>query len=1117
MGGFAPLPPTPLPPTPSAKNNDTFSKSNLSGLTTSLQKAIKEGIYYQTSGLTSGKKLEKSNLRNNRPKILTNLTSLHSDSTTVSMNLKNHLKNRVKLRALNTMEAEQNLRKTFSSVQKLIKNNNFEFSIKNLNPNLLNKLMNRTLIPFKFVSNSVNKKLNSVLNSKPAKAVFSPFNSTFNFFIQNKEKNLNSWKQKETVLSTRKKIRRKIYRVLDQKKQIQKTSNVKELEGFTQTQSSEPLRQKQDLLDSFEIQRAMLAQGPTDPRGLRPLQQAKLTRSQKSWNSYENQKLTNGFENLAPTQDPKSPQLGASPSPNAIVSKVKDNLNSKFSSQVFRKFALNIFEKNFKKKRTRSRRYRRFKGRGPIKKHTLAEKLKRQFKLLKRYGEKQEGQDKKMEIFQMITKRKYNPNNAFETRETKQRRTRQSKHRYWKKHKRQQYLQIKRKQRKRRRYAISKLRILNKEFKRIKGNLEIKKWWWQSFLPNFTATTDAYWQLEKNKQIKQELSELSILEILERDSLNNQRTLDSLQIGNQDFKPLALPEALRIRKNLIEKNNLKFGIQDQTETKVISPNLTSLENSNQFNSNQILNSNSSVEDFVLSPTVGLGGLGASPPTPIAVSARETQSQTTSANSLKTEKNIISKLSDNIFNTQNLSVNNLNLNSNLDSKKMISVNPIPFYAGWDETLRQFVVTNRLLSRKDAGYSINLLNNSSINTSIPLNLKSLEKFSTNGILEFTKAPLQGMNAATTLYWQIPFTTYDPDQFFALGMDGFSPLAWRFFNFKHSKQTTKPMLVKNILYKNEKTIENQSLFSYNIQMKMLQTNMKNQSNLWFNSLTYKNNSNSKNQARKIQKRQKRVKKHPRPPVWFPSGPLTNQVLPVHYIYVFYKRSRLPRDRYIGRRLRRSDDPKSHFIQSNFTTMVDFTLRKRVKPIRKYHRKRPLNKNQENGLIVRRRPFKGLENAETRVRPIAKTRLTTQTDILNASLLKTKQRKKTLTNKQTSENLRIRQLRRRIQRQVLRPIWRYKPRSGGFVWPGDYLKLESVKAPILKLNQDFSTTKNLLQSSNLQVRKKKRRNIQEWQIQPKKYLLEKHNLKVLKKRLQKSQNFNKVTETFQKSKKFS
>jgi hypothetical protein len=60
-----------------------------------------------------------------------------------------------------------------------------------------------------------------------------------------------------------------------------------------------------------------------------------------------------------------------------------------------------------------------------------------------------------------------------------------------------------------------------------------------------------------------------------------------------------------------------------------------------------------------------------------------------------------------------------------------------------------------------------------------------------------------------------------------------------------------------------------------------------------------NSKNVYRRLKKRY-RVKKHPRSPVWFPSGPLLNQVLPVHYIYIFYKRSRF--DRYIKRRLRKS-----------------------------------------------------------------------------------------------------------------------------------------------------------------------------------------------------------------------
>ena len=100
----------------------------------------------------------------------------------------------------------------------------------------------------------------------------------------------------------------------------------------------------------------------------------------------------------------------------------------------------------------------------------------------------------------------------------------------------------------------------------------------------------------------------------------------------------------------------------------------------------------------------------------------------------------------------------------------------------------MVTNRLLSRKQffscsAQTGKNPLFNKNENTEM--------NFSEG---EFSKAPLRGMNAATTLYWQIPFTTYDPDQFFALGMDGFSPLGWRNFSFKHSKQITKPILVKN-----------------------------------------------------------------------------------------------------------------------------------------------------------------------------------------------------------------------------------------------------------------------------------------------------------------------------------
>jgi hypothetical protein len=1011
-------------------NTEDSSLNQISGLTSSLQKAIKEGIYYQTSGFISGTKLEKSNLRNNLPKILTNLGVVDKSSAefkntsnrevsdkelknakNISLNLKNHLKNRIKSKALQTLDIERTVRKKIISLNKELKNETGAI-LTILNPSLLSKIVDRTLIPFSFF----HRKIQHVLKSSETQLLVKPVKTFLGFFQHSQFKNLDDWKRRETIFSTRKKIRRKIYRVLDQKNQLEKFSTVNEFENVLKYKNSTPLRQKQDnltLVDSLK--------------------------KQNPWNSFESQKF-NSFNNLQRGLDKPIP-----------------------SSRLFSE----IFEKNFKRKRSRSRRYRRFKGRGPIKKHTLAEKLKRQFKLLKRYGEKQEGKDKKMEIFQMITKRKYDANSSFERRETKQRRTRQSKHRYWKKHKRQHYLQVKRKQRKRRRSAISKLRVLNKEFKRLKSNFEIQNWWWSSFLPNFKATTETFWTTQKNQQIQQELSKLSPSEILQRDSFHLPKTTGYLQIGNQDFKPLILPEALSIRENLTNKGLLHFG-KDINENKLTDQYLSEINSSKNIHIKSNLNT-----------------------------LKTTDSERV-LNNLNTEENLVSRLSENLLNRNWVNNEGLTSKSNSETKKMLNANPIPFYAGWDEGLRKFVVTNRLLSRKEAGYSMNFLNKSSGYSATSI-VDPLKDYPETSKLEFTKSPLQGMNAATTLYWQIPFTTYDPDQFFALGLDGFSPLGWRLFDFKHSKQTTKPMLVKNIFYNSGRKLKNKSILSYNLQLEILNHSLDNKANQWKNSFEKENKQNSKNRARKIQKRQKRVKKHPRPPVWFPSGPLTNQVLPVHYIYVFYKRTRLPRDRYIGRRLRRSDDNKVNYLKSNFTKTLDFTLRKRVKPIRKYHRKRTSAKTKENSLIVRRRPFKGFENDSKLSRPIFKTRSTTQMDILNSSLLKTKQRKKNLTNKQNFENLRIRQLRRRIQRQVLRPIWRYKPRSGGLVWPGDYLRLETVKAPTLK-----STQIDTEQTQSVQIRKKKRRNIQEWQIQPKKYLLKKHNLKVLKKKLQNSQNLN-------------
>lgn len=383
---------------------------------------------------------------------------------------------------------------------------------------------------------------------------------------------------------------------------------------------------------------------------------------------------------------------------------------------------------------------------------------------------------------------------------------------------------------------------------------------------------------------------------------------------------------------------------------------------------------------------------------------------------------------------------------------------------------------------------------------------------------------MNAATTLYWQIPFTTYDPDQFFALGMDGFSPLSWRNFSFKHSKQTTKPILVKNFYSFGSENEKNSNKFSQSktdLRFKISQQTLSPK-----NRFTKRKQEIDKNfEYRRILKKQKRLKKHPRPPVWFPSGSLSQQVLPVHYIYVFYKRSRLPRDRYIRRRLRtnfvntRGADQNSRQEMSfaDRTKMIDFTLRKRTKPRRKYHRKRFGDFSDKNQFFARRRKFRGFFDETETSRPSSKLFLQPSSATVRPGQEKrilrgrgTKQRRKIQDSKQPNENIRVRQLRRRVQRQVYRPVWRSRPRAGGFVWPGDYLRLESVKAsPLKSATTPLNKNENLLESENSQtstrkIRKKNRRTLQEWQIQPKRYLFEKHNLKVLKKRIEKSMNLN-------------
>jgi hypothetical protein len=1111
---------------------------NSSGSPSSFQKALKESILWEKNSLASssfqtvdklfgperfaarGKKffLEKTNLRKNQLPMYSELDSAEKGFSHSSLRFQSSSPlqfekiNSAKLRSLFfTKNLRFAVKKQAIQLYEVEKNVQGKFPTSRLKtPAVLQSFSEKTkklvwdFLRFKPFSppsfGLIGEKKNFENIEGPTFEQKRKFSFLFsrnksNFSTSGEGKDFEFWKKRENILAKRKKLRKTFKRLRNQK-----------------TSGEKIVFEKNDFFFPFSQQRNNSSENrqKIEKNENLFLKKQKMT-SSRFWTKY--------FES--------------------------ESRNSEQEKSIFR-FLPGIGEKKFGRKRSRLRRYSSFKGRGPIKKRTLREKLKRQFKSFKKYGRNQnmgapeqttpfpsEREKKKVEFIQYITQRKYEPDGKFLQREEKQRRTRQSKHRAWKK-KKQNFAQKRRKLRKRRRSTVSKMRIFNKKISRILSRKEIQTWWWKTFFPHFQKTTEKLWIQQKNMQIRKEFLELSEKDIFERDQKNKNNfgqksllngDLSSLQIGDKDFKPFAIPEAARIREKLVQQNILRFD-------------------------DRLQNGSEKIQDKNISENLQL-------------STREmTGSSSKDTNSLAFESHqIFEEVNHSLFNNQRKREIFSSTNQKENSLFFVSTNPLPFYAGWDESLRKFVLTNRFLSRKECLSC----------SSIPWNGKALEKGGNQEALSFgsfaneqnvaqkalgfQKAPFQGMNAATTLYWQVPFTTYDPDQFFALGMDGFSPLGWRNFSLNHSKQTTKPILVKNF-FSFEQNSQN---FSKNLQMKIF-----NQSLNFFPKTTQKNEIDKNFELRRVLKKQKRLKKHPRPPVWFPSGSLSQQVLPVHYIYVFYKRSRLPRDRYIRRRLRSTFSQKALNLRGTSlegreangpyeknsqvslfqdrTKMVDFTLRKRTKPRRKYHRKRFSDLSEKNQFFVqaRRRKFRTFdsqlqnENLSEMTRPSSKiSQISSRTDqaqsgprsgkqdkrILSAE--RAKQRRKIQDSKQQTENLRVRQLRRRVHRQVYRPVWRSRPRAGGFVWPGDYLRLEFVKASPLKATTiapqqnekqevgEFTPTilsdsRQKADSRERKIRKKTRRTLQEWQIQPKRYLVEKHNLKVLKTRLEKSLNIN-------------
>jgi hypothetical protein len=594
--------------------------------------------------------------------------------------------------------------------------------------------------------------------------------------------------------------------------------------------------------------------------------------------------------------------------------------------------------------------------------------------------------------------------------------------------------------------SLGKLKMIAKKYKKIENYNAIRNWWWQNFLPNFKAKLNLLIELESNLE-KTKILSLTNKEILTRDTKNYENYTDritdekQLQIGNKDYKPLMIPQALRIHQQLLEKN---VALKNQNAKTNLSINI---------NPNNIEEKNQS-------------------------------------SSILIKQNGLQELYKNV-----LMQNNINNSIIPNSKLMVAVNPTPFYAGWDESIRKFVVTTRLLSKTKASYEMNFTNSNLENYSTLKNLK-VNKFN------FESAPLKGMNLATILYWKVPFSPYDQDQFFNVGIDGFAPIGWRRFKFRHSTKTIKPLLVTTKIITNQNLINKQNnKLLYQITSKLL------------NETQFANspkNSTTNNIKKKIKRRvMQRIQNYDRSrdTLRFPSGSLINQILPLHYLNVFYKRSRLPADRYIKRRLRRDQNNVPFNLKTLSTKLTNLTLRRRIKPRRRYHRKN--SSVQKLELLPRRSAFRiqssNLKDDLTTIsdyssiRPFAKEKDSSST-FDNKVGQRVKKRSKSKV-KQDATNMRIRRLRKRVKQQIIRINPRYKPNIGGFIWPGDYLRLELKKAPKLE-------TKLSISNSLKNNRRQTKRLLKELPLplQPKKYLLQKHNLKVLKRRLAKSQTLNKL-----------
>jgi len=419
---------------------------------------------------------------------------------------------------------------------------------------------------------------------------------------------------------------------------------------------------------------------------------------------------------------------------------------------------------------------------------------------------------------------------------------------------------------------------------------------------------------------------------------------------------------------------------------------------------------------------------------------------------------------------------------------VTSNPAPFYVGWDETARQFMVTNRYLSREESGYQMNWNDNFPI-----LNGERDLSPDAGDTLTFNKYPFKGLSATPTVYNKVLFASYDGDQFFNLGLDGFTPIGWRKFKFRHSAPRVQPLLVHSVETSNLFRIFDTKRPYANLVQRYVTPYLANDSN----KVRLLEKAEQGDDLREQFKDTEYIHQHPQMPPFFPHGPLLRDVLPVYYVFSLYQRYRLPNNRYADIVDKEEEteqpvdsengEPREIKIPTLFPDgkMEDFTLRKRAIPDRAYHAKddSPLGDDE---LLPYRKPFFG-RRGQPPTRPGNLTEVNYPERFREA------------------KESRVRVLRRRVLRKTLRPQLRYPPVVGGFVWPGEALHLEMIEGALIPSPQEQEKQKRRAIAEGRAVDGEvapEPLSLPLWSPQSTHYFIDTHNRKVLQRRLERTQN---------------